>query len=178
MSDQSYDSFDFEHKGHKFRAKLYMDEDMGPPWKEHDGHGPVSDWTRRSKEPGERVLNKDRDYYRYYDFKEAVEIAKRDGWGAPKGTFHPDAKPTKGQIAAAAAEWDFEFLRGWCNDDWHWCGIVVHLLDDDGDPIEEPTASLWGIESESTDYIKETAKEVAEEVLAELEDEINLEPAE
>lgn len=62
-------------------ARIVRDEHMGAPWEEHDGHGPVSEWTDRAKRPGERVLNEDRGSKRYYDFQEAVKIARRDGWG-------------------------------------------------------------------------------------------------
>ena len=88
------------------------------------GHGPVSEWTTRAKQLGERVLVEDRrGAKRYYDFAEAVRIAKRDGWDAP-----PLGEGTKGQRAARAAEADFNRLRGWCNGDWEYVGIVVFGL--------------------------------------------------
>lgn len=63
-------------------ARIERDDDMGPPWKEHDGHGPVSEWRpRESKRPGERILHEDRGSCRFYGWQEAVQIAKRDGWG-------------------------------------------------------------------------------------------------
>lgn len=62
-------------------ARVVYDEDAGTPWDNEDGHGPVSKWTNRPKRPGELVLQSDRGGYRYYDYAEAVKIAKRDGWG-------------------------------------------------------------------------------------------------
>jgi hypothetical protein len=82
--------------GFDVTAKIEADEDSGAPWKRDDGHGPVSDWTGREKRPGERVLSEDRTSKRYYDFEEAVKIAKRDGWGWLPGPLKIDRdKPSK-----------------------------------------------------------------------------------
>jgi hypothetical protein len=133
--------------------KVIPDEDMGPPWKEHDGHGPVSGWENRDKKPGELILNENRGSKRFYDFAEAVKIAKRDGWDTkPYGTG------TKGERAHRAAMADYESLRGWCNDDWHWIGVVVTLCTPEG----EFDASLWGIESEG-DYWRDVAVDLIAE---------------
>lgn len=83
MSDL-INSFEFTRHGHKFIARVYFDSDMGAPWEESDGHGPVSE--RRdpeTKRPGERPLGEsDRQgYVRLYDWQEAIAMAKRDGWG-------------------------------------------------------------------------------------------------
>lgn len=75
------DTSTVERDGYVVTATVVRDDDMGAPWENEDGHGPVSRWTSRPKRPGERVLNVDRGSYRYYDFAEAVKIAKRDGWG-------------------------------------------------------------------------------------------------
>jgi hypothetical protein len=64
-------------------ARIEPDYNHDAPWEECDGHGPVSDWTTRDKEPGELVLSEDRYSRRYYDFAEACRIARCDGWGAP-----------------------------------------------------------------------------------------------
>jgi hypothetical protein len=70
------------HGAYSVRVLVERDGDMGAPWKEDDGHGPVSDWrSMESKAPGERVLHQDRSQARFYDFAAAVKIAKRDGWG-------------------------------------------------------------------------------------------------
>ena len=85
-------------------AKYDHDSDMREPWKEHDGHGIVSEWTTRDKSPGEVVLCSDRSSYRYYDMEATVALAKRDGWGCrrelPEGA-------TRAQIAAQAAREDY-----------------------------------------------------------------------
>lgn len=75
-----------------------------------------------------------------------------------KATF-PSAKA----YAAAAAMADFKRLRDWCNDEWCYVGVIVELLDDEGEPTGE-TASLWGIESDCDEYLAEVAIELTGEI--------------
>ncbi len=125
-----------EYKGHTIGVTWHYDQDSEAPWKTDDGHGPVSEWTSREKLPGERVLASDHRQNLYYDFAEAIRIAKRDGW---------DAKPyggTKGEKANRAAEADFEYLRRYCADLWCFVGRIVTV---DGHEID----SCWGYDSDS-----------------------------
>jgi hypothetical protein len=142
-------------------AEYDHDSDMREPWKEHDGHGIVSDWTTRAKRPGEVVLCSDRSYYRYYDMEETAALAKRDGWGCrkemPKGA-------TRAQIAAQAALEDYKHLKAWCNDQWHWAYVTVTAS---LDGVELGHASLYGIESTDTEYMVEVANDLIDEALAE-----------
>lgn len=124
------------------------DTGYGAPWENSDCHGPVSDWTTRAKLPGERVLCEDHGSRRYYDVAEAIRIAKRDGWDAP-----PYGTGTKGERAARAVERDFDYLRRWCNDDWHYLGVMVTVYRNGAEIAGD---SLWGIESHG-DYWRETA---------------------
>lgn len=149
------------------KVKTPYDEDIGPPWKEHDGHGPVTDWLSREKHPGERVLHSDRCSRRYYDFAEAMVIAKRDGWGLGKDDLAElerklGRKPTRKQIIEAAVERDYEYLRGWCNDEWHWIGVIVTLYDADGKKLGSD--SLWGVD-DATDYWQGVASCMTENLL-------------
>lgn len=148
----------YDYKDHTIVIKWEHDEDSGEPWKECDGHGPVSEWTRRDKRPGERVLCSDRGSHRFYDYAEAIRIAKRDGW---------DAKPyktgTKGEQAARAVDADFEYLRRWCANDWWWCGYIVTI---EGTEYRE---SLWSIDSDSQ---KEFEAEALKEAQAWLDNEL------
>ena len=134
----AYETNTYQHAGHTIRVEWHYDQDTGAPWDEEYGHSHVSSWTKRDKRPGELVLNSDRGSYRFYDYAEAIKIAKRDAW---------DAKPyntgTKGQRAERAVRADFELLRRWCNNEWHWCGYVCEI---DGTDYSE---SLWGINSDS-----------------------------
>lgn len=161
MSQTMYDGETFEHATHKFRVNFETDLDGGLPWNEEDGHGPVSDWTTRAKSPGEIVLAVDRPHRRYYNFAEAVKIARRDKWDAP-----PYGTGTAGEQAVRAVRADFERLRDFCNDYWTYVGVIVTLLDDYGDPMEGASASLWRLESDASEYLTETANELAADILA------------
>mgnify|MGYP000299424944 CR=1 FL=1 len=136
----AYRTDTLELNGRTYKAQWFYDEGMGAPWEEHDGHGPVSDWTRRDKKPGELVLSEDRGMRRFYDFQQAIAQAKTEGWNT-----EPYNWPTKGAQAQAAVLADFNHLRDWCLDRWHWCGIKVTLLDDDGNETDKDE-SLWGID--------------------------------
>lgn len=141
------------HLGREITIEWFFDQDMGPPWKENDGHGPVSEWTRRDKKPGERVLCVDRFSKRYYDYAEAIRIARRDGWDAP-----PYNTGTKGQQAVRAVEADFKYLQRWCGNRWWWCGYIVTIQ---GYEDQYPHNSLWGIESDAIPEWEEETLESA-----------------
>lgn len=49
-------------------------------------------------------------------------------------------------------------MRGWCTDRWNYLGILVLLKDEEGEELAAD--SLWGIESDSEDYIESTAQEM------------------
>ncbi len=154
----------YEYEGRSISIEWHHDESMGEPWKEHDGHGIVSEWTRRDKQPGERVLCSDRNSYRYYDFAGTMKLAKSEGWGldtkaqiALAQKLGRELKP--GDILAASVEADFEYLRRWCNDDWHWCGYVCKINGTDYDE------SLWGIDSDSQKEFEAEALEAAKQWL-------------
>lgn len=159
----TYETYKLELNGSSYRVEYHYDESMREPWKEHDGHGIVSDWTSRDKRPGERVLVSDRSSKRYYDIGASVALAKRDGWGDGSD----DAGRTKGQIAASAVERDFDYCKGWCEDRWHWIGVVVTLLDVNGEPTNE-RESLWGIDGDhdAGKYLREVALELAGDITA------------
>lgn len=76
------DTFTLHHKGFTFRVILERDDDHPLPWEWGDGHGIVSDWRPiESKRPGERILSRDREYARFYDWQATMKIATRDQWG-------------------------------------------------------------------------------------------------
>lgn len=160
-----YDGERFTHEGMTFLFQIERDDDTGAPWENEDGHGPVSEWTMRDKRPGEMVLHGDGWSKRFYDFREAVAIAKRDGWDAPPYDVEGE---TKGQRAHKAAMADFRRLQQWCNDQWYWCGVIVTCDDLPG----KPSASLWGIESDAREYFAEVATELAEQIIAEVAAEV------
>jgi hypothetical protein len=151
-----------ETNGYRFGVYTAPDQDHGAPWEEFDGHGVISEWTRRSKQPGERVLCEDRGSFRYYDLRASMALARRDNWGCGDASH---AHRTDGERAACAVEQDYRYLRGWCRDDWDYVGVIVRLLDDD----REESESVWGIESNSGDYLREVAGELVGEILGRIE---------
>lgn len=171
-----YDNETFTRGGYTFRVTFPHDESMGEPWKEHDGHGIISDWTHRDIEPGEWVLAEDGGARRYYDFDATLAIAKKDGWGVKRpgtdGTGPDDYLPLPHETAKAhlarAVNADFERMQAWCTDQWSWIGVCVVLLDEDGHETKE-RESLWGIESDGGEYLTEVAEECADQILARVE---------
>jgi len=163
------DSITCEVDGFKCTATIYRDYDIGEPWKEHDGHGPVSEWTTRDKEPGERVLASDRmgnGRRLFYDFAAAVKLARLDGWGLP----NDEGKDlTPGQIAERAAEADFKRLKAWCDDEWYWAGIAVTVSRNGIELTDQYDHALWGIDGnwngESSDYLTEVANDLLGDAL-------------
>jgi hypothetical protein len=148
--------------GKTFVALVQYDEDSGPPWEQCDGHGPVrcvaARYQRVAKRPGERVLHQDRHRAYLYDWQTATKQARKDGWDAA-----PHGAPGRIERAVQA---DFDRLRGWLADDWHYVGVSVRMLGPDGTPVQATGAydyALWGIESDAEGYILETAMELAHE---------------
>jgi len=160
-----------EIKGRTFRIDVEQDTDMRAPWVEHDGHGIVSDWTTRDKHAGEWVLASDRSSKRFYDFAATMKKATTEGWGlseAAKATLavklnKPILALTRGEITAESVRLDFEYLQDWCNDQWHWCGVVVTDITNNPHAPIDYTFALWGIGSKDDDYIKQTAQDLAEQ---------------
>lgn len=109
-------------QGYSVRVKVERDDHGAAPWEACDGHGPVSDWRAKdSKRAGERILCEDRGRARFYDFAAAVQLARKDGWGAPDTPMKP------GERAAWAAEADYKYLRGWCLDKWEYLCVGVEV---------------------------------------------------
>lgn len=160
------DTIACEVDGLTITARVEFDDTMGPPWEEHDGHGVVSEWRPlKSKKPSERVLHEDRGSARFYDWQQSIERAKRDGWDAP-----PYGEGTAGERAHRAVQRDFDSLKAWCNDEWHWCCVVLGVSKG-GIEIDENAASLGGIEvnhphnDEGNDYLTEVANEMLDEAV-------------
>lgn len=163
---EAYDNTEIDYIGRELRIEHHFDCDSGAPWEVSDGHGDVSGWTLRSKRPGERVLHtnsRNSRFKRYYDFQGAIKKARTEGWGlTPEAlaalTRKLQSKPTKHQIYAEAVERDFRYLRGWCNAEWHWMGVVVTDIE------TGESESLWGIESSDEDYIRDVERQLCEQV--------------
>lgn len=129
--------------GWKLVFKIVRDDDCWPPWKECDGHGKV-EWVHRILESWEHdwVLSWDGSSKLLYDYRASLKIAKRDGWGL--------GRPED------AVKADFDYLYGYCNDDWWYVGIVVELYDENERLISEE--SCWGFETCSMSYLVEETR--------------------
>lgn len=182
----TYNTETREIDGRKYHIEWQHDDTTGRPEGESDGHGVCIDLSYnpedylRDHDPEEdgeldseevvrhkmmRVLSRaDRlgGYWRVYDVWETMKVAKADGWRDLKWEAeHPNA--TEEEKLMAAVDADFNYLQGWYNDDWHWCGITVMLLDDEGDDTEHEE-SLWGLCSGDADHHEEVIKELVGEI--------------
>lgn len=152
------DGDEFTVDGRRFRLNIERDDCLGEPWKEHDCHGVVSDWTTRKKKAGERILAEDRGSYRYYDVQASIARALRD-WIDP---IARTTDGTRGERAAKAVEADYERLRRWCKDQWWWAWLKVTSLEGKGKGEYE---SLGGMESDCVEHIIEEAHNLAQQLL-------------
>jgi len=159
MSNHSEYSQTFEAHGHPFKFEVFHDAHAAAPWEMSDGHGPVRVALREDKRPGEWILGASgsRDYWYLYDAAAAQLIARRDGWQPRE---HPDGIQTRRTLAAHAVQADFEYLREWLRDEWHYVGVCVTH------EASGAHASLWGIESTDTAYHLTVANELAADICA------------
>ena len=158
----------FEYKGRIFRLDVTHDDCSGAPW-ENSGDRLVSDWVRRSKHPGERLLCKDRGSSRYYDFQKAMRIAKIEGWDG-----EPRCVGTRGERALRAVIADYEYLRKWCDGQWFYAVLHITLLeeDKDGDLVKTAYESyVGGVDYDYTrnGFWKICADEMADELIQQFE---------
>lgn len=154
----AYQTKTLVHAGREFLVSFYADDDSDAPWDRSEGHGPVSEWTTRDKRPGERVLCADRRSRRFYDWQAACKTARAEGWNAA-----PYDAPNR---IARAVSADFDFLKSWCDDEWHYCGVAVQACDADGDPVGDAFEhALWGLESNAGSYLDEVARDLADDLL-------------
>ena len=129
--------------GRSIKLEYPYDTDHEEPWNDGDCRGIVSEWTRREKRPGERILITDGYSRRYFNIEATMKEA-RTTWGF-----------TDREQAAKAVEWEFQHLRRWCQNLWSYIGVCVTLLDAEGKEIS--SESVWGFESEGDDYAEEAA---------------------
>src|SRR3546814_20398123 len=101
--------------GFTLTASTVHDDSMGAPWEEHDGHGEVTDWTRRDKAPGELILSDDGGSKRFYDFQGACEKARAEGWG-PAAHSLTFAQGSNGLGRATARRYEGRELRDFRSD--------------------------------------------------------------
>lgn len=185
----TYNTETREIDGRKYRIEWDYDDSSGRPEEESDGHGVCADINFDPKTFGEdhdpedgeldleevvrhkmmRVLDttsRRQTWYRVYDVWETMKVAKADGWRDLKWEAeHPNATEEEKRMAAVDA--DFEFINGWYNDDWHWCGITVMKLtvDEDGDAEDtDHEESLWALCSDDDKHHEEVIHDLVSEI--------------
>jgi hypothetical protein len=146
--------------GTDYRVNYMYDADCSP-W-DDDGRGIVTEWESRDKHPGELILNSDGRHKRFYDFAGSMAKARRDGWGISGDV----TGLSKGEILQRAVMADYEYLRAYCRDEWHYVCLQVFPLTVDGDELKSKSVYLGGIESTDDDYLKESALELISEIEA------------
>lgn len=160
-----FHTYDIEKNGVTYRVQYLVDDYAGLPWEESDGHGIVSEWTTRDKRPGELVLGSERHYNRFYDFSATMKKARAESWGSPGSELNKSLGLTHGQVAELAVRSDFKYLRSFVNDEWFYCGVFVFPLDSEGNALESRGQSVWGIESNDDEYLKEVAQSLTLEIV-------------
>lgn len=100
----------------------------------------------------------------WYDVLRTLQKAQREGWGPGQKWLdaHPDATPQEKLMAAVEA--DYDYLKGWYDDDWCYLVVEVELLDDDDEVVE--SSVLGGVENSDDEYVEEIVTELADELLA------------
>lgn len=142
--------------GYTAQVTCADDPDCEPPWIGADGYGPVSEWTSRNKLNGERTLSSDGGMHRYYDWSEALRLAKGDDGGVEEGL----SKRAKAIKAVAA---DFEYLRAWCNGEWRYIGVCVQVWYR-GATFAHAQDAFWGVEDRG-DYWQDVAYEMLASII-------------
>jgi hypothetical protein len=165
--------------GVDYRVDWTHDHDHGSPATEYDGHGCVFETNDTPAESIELLHELDdepnmedvvryqmmrelvRPSYRanglYYDVWETLKIARRDRWSIPN-----PMGLTPEERAMEAIDADYRYLKGWYDDDWHWCGITVIKEGEDGVTYAEE--SLWGIESSDDEYHDEVINDLVAQI--------------
>lgn len=156
--------FTFDFDGFTVQCKVLPDDcSLGYPWVEHDGHGYVRQekWDRGGKCPGEIELYNRGSCTWYYDFQRTIGKAKADGWG-----FGGDKTGlTRGEIAVKAVQNDMQYCKEWLQGDRSWVTIEAQAFDTKGEALGLPdyiSGVEWACDSETQKYLKDTAKDAAE----------------
>jgi len=156
----SFEAFDGEEvtelpNGWKIKVEFERDYDCRCPWEDCDGVGVIREGYGHPGDAYENwIMNDDRGWYRWYDWKATLPEALREGW---------DAKPyrtgTKHERAMCAMKSTYEYLEGWCQDRWWYVTRIVTLLDEDDNEIAED--SCGGYESNAMEYLCSEARNMA-----------------
>ena len=163
MYDQPFDTETVTFGDVTVLIEYFVDDTYRPePWDEYDGN--VEFWPVRGsheKKPSERYLTKDRFNAWVYDIRDAHDKAIRESWCTGcdwvKGL-------TRRQIATRAVEENVSFWRAYLDGDWFYAGVVITVLDKDGEKTEHAD-SCWGFETFNS-YHRTAGNDMARELAA------------
>jgi hypothetical protein len=140
-------TYAYPKTGMTYHVAYWEDHHMASPDKEHDCHGVTYEMQNsvedileaddlsddlRLRLPLFRELHYEHGTYLYYDVIASINKAVTV-WGCS-----PEDAP-------AQVEQDYEYLRGWYQDDWSWIGITVTKIVDD--VVTDDYVSVGGFES-------------------------------
>jgi hypothetical protein len=140
-------------------AKYTMshDESAQAPWEECDTLGAV-EWVRDAgiKSPGQKVLFKEGRGRGglLYDYQGAIKKARADGLSGSK--------------AVEVVNNEFEWLRSYLNNDWHYVVLSVEIKDSDGHALHED--HIGYVQSDDESFFKEWFDESVDSAKKELEE--------
>jgi hypothetical protein len=176
MSNDSYHTEIYTHKsGKKYHVELYYDYDMGPPQQEGDGYGVTErlDWNPTNEEQLEQhIIDNEPEIEEetrlrlmrqlsnenwgssalYYDVLSSLHKAREEGWGAGAEWKAANPNATKEEELMYVVNKDFDHLKGWYDDDWHWVTVSVAPLNEDDEPDEDHREYCGGYESTIVDH--------------------------
>lgn len=78
----------------------------------------------------------------YYDVWETLKKAKAECWGS----IDHDNDPEADEKLQAIVDKDYDYLRGWHNDEWCWVTVCVTPLDEDDEPMDQHAQYVGGYE--------------------------------
>lgn len=145
-------------------TKIVDDEDMGAPWKEHDGH----------KHHLQTVDHDDERNASGFVFTERrasrVVLDKPESWGNYQYfRAHGASKQVAAELTAGIQREAREQIARWRNYGWRWFGVWCRMKGESLDVNE----SLWGIQtkddSEDDPYLQEVREEIARQAVDALE---------
>lgn len=150
----------YQRYGFDFQVEISFDDTCEPPWMHNDGHGEVRE-MHDQKRPGERPFKHGWHNKRsslMYDWQGAIKLAHKDGWNITNERAEKLGIKKLKHRRAQAVEDDFEYLRRWANDVWHWVIIQVTCVQTD---VME---CIGGVESDADDHIAELVNELIDQV--------------
>ena len=147
--------------GFSVELTIGQDDSMEAPWKESDGNGVISEPTTRRKQAGEKILYWDRGISTYYNIAETIKKATEEGWGLSE---EESKGLTKKQIIAKSVDNNFERMKAWCDNKWHYVIFTVKVR---FEGTKMGSMSSGGLESDHIEHNEDVVQECFETAMNE-----------